>query len=76
MLREIGALSSETSPKWVNILRSDDFDEFGTDNRGGKHGEEFYDIYPKLGLIAKAHAIEHWAKKSADFTSLGLAIFC
>ena len=32
-------------------------------------------IYPKLELLAKSFAIECCARKSADFTSLDLAIF-
>lgn len=74
-LQEIGSLRSRTCQKWVDVLSSGDFNEFCSENRGGKHTEEFYDLFPEIELEAKCFAIERCAKKSADFTSLDLAVF-
>ncbi|CAF1419810.1 unnamed protein product [Rotaria sordida] len=74
-LKEIGALSSRTCHKWVEIFISEDLDSFCGDNRGGKRTTEFYDVYPEIELAAKSYSIERCANKSADFTALDLAIF-
>ncbi|CAF4003777.1 unnamed protein product, partial [Rotaria sordida] len=73
--KEIGALSSRTCHKWVEIFISEDLDSFCGDNRGGKRTTEFYDVYPEIELAAKSYSIERCANKSADFTALDLAIF-
>ena len=74
-LKQIGALSSETCQKWVDIFISGDFDQFCTDSRGGKHIEDFYESFPEVELEAKLYAIERCHSKSADFTASDLATF-
>ncbi|CAF4218118.1 unnamed protein product, partial [Adineta steineri] len=72
-LKEIGALSSQTCQKWVDIFISGDFDQFYTDNRGGKRVDEFYESFPELEASAKLYAIERCSNKSANFTASDLA---
>lgn len=74
-LIEIGALSSQTCQKWTDIFLSSDYDQFCTDNRGGKRCEEFYDVFPELESAAKSFSAERCANKSADFTASDLASF-
>ncbi|CAF4606386.1 unnamed protein product [Rotaria sp. Silwood2] len=74
-LKEVSALTSKTCHKWIEIFTSGDFNQFCTDNRGGKRGEEFYDTFPEIELAAKSFSIERCANKSADFTAMDLAIF-
>jgi hypothetical protein len=38
----------------VDSFTSDDFDQFCTDNHGGKRVEEFYDAFPELQLAVVA----------------------
>ncbi|CAF2979804.1 unnamed protein product, partial [Rotaria sp. Silwood2] len=74
-MKEIGALSSQTCQNWTDIFISGDFDQFFTDNRGGKRIENFYEGFPELELEAKLFAIERCRNKSADFTAWDLANF-
>ena len=74
-MKEIGALSSQTCQNWTDIFISGDFDQFCTDNRGGKRIETFYEGFPELELEAKLFAIERCGNKSADFTAWDLANF-
>lgn len=74
-MKEIGALSSQTCQKWTDIFISGDFDQFCTDNRGGKRIEGFYEEFPELELEAKLFAIERCRNKSADFSAWDLANF-
>ncbi|CAF2138799.1 unnamed protein product [Rotaria magnacalcarata] len=74
-MKEIGALSSQTCQKWTDIFISGDFDQFCTDNRGGKHIDDFYEGFPDLELEAKLFAVERCRNKSADFTAWDLANF-
>jgi hypothetical protein len=72
-LKDIGGLSAETCNKWGTILLEQELEEFLVDNRGGKHGECFYDMYPELESMAKLYALEGCKRKSASFTCLELA---
>ncbi|CAF2058210.1 unnamed protein product [Rotaria magnacalcarata] len=74
-MKEIGALSSQTCQKWTDIFISGDFDQFCTNNRGGKRIENFYEGFLELELEAKLVAIERCRNKSADFTAWDLANF-
>jgi hypothetical protein len=72
-LKDIGGLSAESCNKWSRILIEEDLEEFLEDNRGGKHGESFFDIYPELEILAKLYAVEACKRKAASFTCSELA---
>jgi hypothetical protein len=72
-LKDIGGLSAETCNKWSTSLIEQDLEGFLEDNRGGKHGEGFFDIYPELENLAKLYAVEACKRKSASFTCSELA---
>ena len=52
-LKQIGALSSQTYQKLVDIFISDNFEQFSTDSRGGKHTKDFYERFLEIELEAK-----------------------
>jgi hypothetical protein len=72
-LKQIGSLSAETCNKWSKVFIEGDLDDFIEDNRGGKRGQSFFDIFPELENMAKLYALEGCKRKSASFTSLELA---
>ena len=57
-LKQLGALTTETCNRWSKVFIQGDLDEFFEDNRGGKHGPSFFDIYPELENMAKLYALE------------------
>jgi hypothetical protein len=67
--------SGETSHKWTNLFVNGDFEEFESENRGGKHSSSFYDYFPELETEAKLYAHQRCAEKSAAFTAIDLAKF-
>lgn len=75
LLKNIGALSHETSNKWAHIFKYGDFDEFCAEHRGGKRADGFYDVFPEIEGNAKAFAISSCSRKSSDFTVKDLAVF-
>ena len=72
-LKQLGALSAEKCNRWSEVFIQGDLDEFFEDNRGGKHGVSFFDIYPELENMAKLYALESCKRKSASFNALELA---
>lgn len=50
-----------------------DFEEFETENRGGKHTSSFYECFPEIEIEAKLFAHRGCAQKSAVFTAIDLA---
>ena len=72
-LKQLGAFSAETCNRWSEVFIQGDLDEFFEDNRGGKHGLSFFDIYPELENMAKLYALESCKGKSASFNVLELA---
>ena len=72
-LKQLGALSAETCNRWSEVFIQGDLNEFFEDNRGGKHGLSFFDIYPELENKAKLYALESCKRKSASFNALELA---
>jgi hypothetical protein len=72
-LKDIGGLSAQSCNKWSRILIEEDLEEFLEDNRGGKHSESFFDIYPELESLAKLYAVEACKRKAASFTCSELA---
>ena len=71
-LKDIGGLGAKSCNKWSKRLCEEDLEEFLEDNRGGKHGEGFFYIYPELQSLAKLCAIETCKRKSPSFTCLEL----
>lgn len=69
------SVSGKTSHKWTNLFVNGDFEEFDSENRGGKHTSSFYDYFPELETEAKLFAHQHCAQKSAAFTAIDLAKF-
>ena len=57
-LKQLGALSAETCNRCSEVFIQGDLDEFFEDNRGGKHGVSFFDIYSELENMAKLYALE------------------
>ncbi|CAF1667574.1 unnamed protein product, partial [Adineta ricciae] len=74
-LDTISAMTAKTAHKWSTVLVTQDFDEFISDRRGGKHNESVYDIFPELELEAKQYVFEQCTKKEASFTAEKLAKF-
>ena len=72
---DIGGLGARTCQKWIDIFVAGDFDIFENENRGGKHGNYFYDVFPDLECEGKTFAIERCSKKTADFNAAELAKF-
>jgi hypothetical protein len=68
-------VSGKTSHKWTNVFVNGDFEEFESENWGGKHTSSFYDYFPELETKAKFFAHQHCAQKSAAFTAIDLAKF-
>ena len=52
-----------------------DFEEFNKEQRGGKRGDSFYDVYPEIEADAKAYAAIECSKKSGEFLAEHLAKF-
>ncbi|CAF5112687.1 unnamed protein product, partial [Rotaria magnacalcarata] len=75
ILRQIGAFKSETSHKWSKAFLSGDFDEFVSENRGGKHSPDFWNYFPEIEISAKQFILESCSQKVASFTSMDLALF-
>ncbi|CAF4055548.1 unnamed protein product [Rotaria magnacalcarata] len=75
ILRQIGAFKSETSHKWSKAFLSGDFDEFVSENRGGKHSPDFWNYFPEIEISAKQFTLERCSQKVASFTSMDLALF-
>ncbi|CAF1516535.1 unnamed protein product [Adineta steineri] len=73
--KKIGALGIKAADKWANIFLSSDFDEFISEDRGGKHISSFYDTFPDIELSAKSYSIERCAAKAASFDAFQLAKF-
>ena len=73
LLKQLGVLSAETCNRWSEVFIQGDLNEFFEDNRGGKHGLSFFDIYPELENKAKLYALESCKRKSASFNALKLA---
>jgi hypothetical protein len=69
----IGGMWCKTAHKWAEIFLTDDFEMFMKDERGGKKGDSFFDIYPELEIAAKLFVAEACSRKSADFKALDLA---
>ncbi|CAF3376878.1 unnamed protein product, partial [Rotaria sp. Silwood2] len=74
-MKEIGAMTAETSKKWAHVLVNSDLDEFTTDERGGKRGDSFWDNYRDLELEAKDFVFAECSKKESSFTAEKLAKF-
>ncbi|CAF1587921.1 unnamed protein product [Didymodactylos carnosus] len=72
-LSEIGALKNKTCLKRARIFLSGDLDDFCLDGRGGKRGQDFYDMFPEIETNAKLFTLEKCSEKTADFTALQLA---
>jgi hypothetical protein len=68
-------IAGETSHKWTDLFINGDFEEFDSENRGGKHSSSFYDYFPELEIEAKLFAHKRCAQKSAAFTAIDLAQF-
>ena len=74
-LKNIGCFIRKTAHSWSSIFLNENFDEFITDNRGGRRGDSFYDIYPELEEEARAFAVIQCNQKAASFTAYELAQF-
>ncbi|CAF1525964.1 unnamed protein product [Adineta steineri] len=73
--KKIGALTIKTASKWANIFLSSSFDEFISEDRGGRHVSSFYDAFPDIELSAKSYSVERCAAKAASFDAFQLAKF-
>ena len=74
-LLRIGGITAKTAHRWSNILINGDFDEFISDERGGKRSESFWDCYPDIELEAKCFVIEQCSSKKSNFNVEMLAMF-
>ena len=70
---KIGAMLCMTANKWAKVFTDGDFDLFMNDERGGKCGDSFYDVYPELEIDAKLFVADACSKKSVNCTSIDLA---
>ena len=74
-MRRIGGIYCKTAQKWANIFLTGDFEEFNKEQRGGKRGDSFYDVYSEIEADAKAYAAIECSKKSGEFLAERLAKF-
>jgi hypothetical protein len=72
-MSDVGAMRCITANKWAEIFVNGDLDEFLKDERGGKRGDSFFDLYPELEVDAKLFVADACSRKSADFRSIDLA---
>ena len=75
ILQQIGAYRCDTAYKWAETFFSEDFEAFVDNDRGGKHSNSFYDIFPELEVEAKSFVIGVCFRKSADLNAAELAKF-
>ncbi|CAF1438458.1 unnamed protein product [Rotaria sordida] len=47
-MTRIGGTWCMTAHKWAKLFLTGDFEEFSKDERGGKRGDSFFDIYPEI----------------------------
>ena len=74
-LKNISCFSRKTAHSWSNTFLNENFDEFISDKRGGRRGDNFYDIYPELKKEARVFTVIQCNQKAASFTAYGLAQF-
>lgn len=72
-MMKIGAMRYATAKKSAEQFIDGDFDMFLIDQRGGKRGYSFYDVYPEIEIDAKLFVADACSKKSGNFTSIDLA---
>jgi hypothetical protein len=74
-VKNIEGLTAETARKWSDVFMNGCSNEFTSDDRGGKRGDSFYDIYPDIEADAIMFAIVQCNQKVASFTAFDLAQF-
>ena len=71
----IGRTTAKTAHARSNSLINRDFDEFVSDEHGGKRAESFWDCYPDIELEAKCFVIEQCSRKRSNFNAEMLSMF-
>ncbi|CAF4589324.1 unnamed protein product, partial [Didymodactylos carnosus] len=51
------------------------FNDFVSENRGGKYTDGFYDVFPELEIQARAFVVDTCSQKSSSFKAADLATF-
>ncbi|CAF1671912.1 unnamed protein product, partial [Adineta ricciae] len=74
-LSAIGGLTVETAHKWTQIYIHGDFDDFCSENRGGKHSDGFYDLFPDIEIEAKSFVLQRCSQKTSNFVVNDLGNF-
>lgn len=74
-LGDIKAMRCSTVHSWSKVFLDGDLQEFVRDERGGKHLDGFYDVFPDLEIEAKAFVSDACSRKAADFNVGKLAKF-
>jgi hypothetical protein len=74
-MKSVGCLTSKTAEKWLKTFIHGDYNDFQTDNRGGKKTDSFYDQFPEIEIDAKAYVAKACAQKSASFAIADLSKF-
>lgn len=65
----------QTTHSWSKVFLDGDLEEFMREERGGKHLDGFYDVFPDLEIEAKAFVSDACSRKAADFSIAKLATF-
>ncbi|CAF0862631.1 unnamed protein product [Didymodactylos carnosus] len=74
-LKDIGLMTCKTSHKWAQIFVKGGYEEYITENRGGKQADSFFDSFPEIEVEAKMFVLEQCSKKSAAFKTSDLVKF-
>ncbi|CAF1250957.1 unnamed protein product, partial [Didymodactylos carnosus] len=74
-LSSFGTIGILTCHKWAKTFLCEDFNDSVSENRGGKHTDGFYDVFPQLEIQGRAFVVDVCAQKSSSFKAADLATF-
>ncbi|CAF1219060.1 unnamed protein product, partial [Didymodactylos carnosus] len=74
-LSSFGTIGILTCHKWAKTFLCEDFNDFVSENRGGKHTDGFYDVFPELEIQDRAFVVDACSQKSSSFKAADLAAF-
>ncbi|CAF1069722.1 unnamed protein product [Didymodactylos carnosus] len=74
-LSSFGTISILTCHKWAKTFLCKDFNDFVNKNRGEKHTDGFYDVFPELKIQGRAFVVDACSQKSSSFKAADLATF-
>ena len=76
LLNDLNLINVQTCQEWVNkIIENDDLCVVLEDKRGSYKRITFYEMFPDIGMEAKAYALNHALAKGCYFDVYSLAKF-